>query len=393
VQDKPQGLFDNLLRPILDDQSSLFVIYQILRITALVVVVLSFVFVLAMVLRQVPLANGSDTLTEQLRGLIKGGAGGEMARAAVLGVAAVGAGTAAVVAANSINDKADRALEAATASAVSPVSNNPLLRDAYFRNNAYGWIRNFSSSSVTNIDGLETPPVFSPTNNITMPEPIVRIVQVSDRAGTNAIVNQLNAIGSRLPLSDVTALKTSVVKVQEDISLIKSGLGGFKTEASSANTTLARIDSSLRQLSTEQIGAATAQQVLMTGTNSKLELIDTNITGMRRESLAMFPRSDGRNFGSRAGQFFGSESFAISEQAYEGIKSQLPKTPDYAAILVGLERLKYQLPMGKGAFVNRLRQETAKAALAAKAPLSEKEQLKLLKSWEAVILSYTRLPR
>jgi hypothetical protein len=391
VQDQPQGLVNNLLRPILDDRSSLYVIFQILRITAMVLLVLSFVFVLVMALRQLPLANGSETISEQLRGLIKGGGGQEVARAAVLGIAAVGVGTAAVVAGN----KADRAMEIATASATSPGSNNPFLRDAYYRNNLYQGKRTIygpsSITSTTNINGDELPPIFSPTNNITVPEPIVRIVSVSDRTGTRAIVNQLNAIGSRLPLADITHLKDSLSKAQQDISLIKDGLGDFKVGAASANSKLTSIDKSLTTLSTETTNSASAQYLLTGATNTKLEAIGLDIAGLRRESLVMSPRSAGRNFLTRAGQFFGSENFAVTEQAYQSLNTQLPKTPAGAAILSGLESLKYQLPKEKKAFLKELRDKAAEAAK--KTFSKEQDALDLLKSWEAVILSYTRLPR
>lgn len=388
IHDQPQGLVNNLLRPILDDRSSLYVIFQILRITAMVLLVLSFVFVLAMALRQLPLSNGSETISEQLRGLIKGGGGQEVARAAVLGVAAIGIGTAAVVAGN----KADRAVEIATASATSPGSNNPFLRDAYYRNNLYEGKRTiYGPTSTTNINGDDLPQIFSPTNNITLPQPVVRIVSVSDRAGTRAIVNQLNAIGSRLPLADITNLKDSLSKVQQDISLIKGGLGDFKTGATSANAKLSSIDNSLTRLSTDTTNSASAQYLLTAATNTKLEAIGLDITGLRRESLVMSPRSAGRNFATRAGQFFGSESFAITEQAYQSLNTQLPKTLAYAAILSSLENLKYQLPMEKGAFLKQLRDKTAEAAK--RTSSSDQEALKLLKFWEAVILSYARLPR
>ena len=388
VQDQPQGLVNNLLRPILDDRSSLYVIFQILRITAMVLLVLSFVFVLVMALRQLPLSNGSETISEQLRGLIKGGGGQEIARAAVLGVATVGIGTAAVVAGN----KADRAMEIATASATSPGSTNPYLRDAYYRNNLYEGKRTiYGPTSTTNINGDELPPIFSPTNNITMPEPVVRIVSVSDRAGTRAIVNQLTAIGSRLPLADITNLKDSLLKVQQDISSIKGGLGDFNLGATSANAKLTSIDKSLTHLSTDTTNSASAQYLLTSATNTKLETIGLDIAGLRRESLVSSPRSAGRNFATRAGQFFGSESFAVTEQAYQSLTTQLPKNLASAALLSGLENLKYQLPMEKGAFLKQLRYKTAEAAK--KTSSNEQEALNLLKAWEAVILSYVRLPR
>ena len=384
VQNKPQGLFDKLLKPFLDEKSSLFIVFQIFRITSLIVLALSFVFVLAMVLRQLPLATGSDTLTDQIKGLLSlrpVGSNQELAKSAILSVAALGVGTAVVVAGNSINDKANRALEIASASgSASPFNSNLLMRDAYYgRNNTY--------NSSTNRESNPLPPVFSPTNNVTSPQPVVRIVEVADRAGTRALVAELNAIASR-PLTELATLKTTVSKAQQDISEIKDGLRGFGEKASQANASLTTIGTSLQKISANNLDCCNDQASHWNEVNSKLNLISNNIDGMRGDNLVRTLKSDGRNLFSRASQLFGSESFAVSDQAYRALKALLPQSEEFAPILKALDNSKANPPAGKRTFLQNLR-----AATKAEAKSEAKDALLNLKHWEALILSYTRLPR
>jgi hypothetical protein len=403
IQQKPRGpldsLFDSLLKPVLDEQSSLYVVFQTLRLTALILLVLSFGFVLVMALRQLPLTNGSDALTDQFKSLIAfkpGGGGQDIARAAVLSVAAVGVGTAAFVAGNSINDKANRALEMASTTAASATSGNPLLRSAYnAQSNTYRLnpttdlsFAQYIANATTYNDGGFHLPDFKPVNNITVPDPVLHIIGVPDRAGTRALITQINAIGSKLPLADFAALKTSVANAQQDLALIKNGLGGFKDQAVAANDKLGNIDGSLKKLSTEPLlTAATRQNELAVNTNQKLDLLSHNIENLRDDTVWP-PRSDGRNLASRASQLFGSETFAVSENSSQGIKDHLPKSADYNPIRDALDEIRYGLPAGKQSFLRALRDKTAAHAGNASASALEK-----LKPWEAVILSYSRLPR
>jgi hypothetical protein len=406
TQQKPRGsfdsLFESLLKPVLDEQSSLYVIFQTLRLTALILLVLSFVFVLVMALRQLPLASGADTLTDQIKSLISfkpGGGGQDMARAAIVSVAALGVGTAAVIAGTSINDKANRALEMASASAVSPGPGSSLLAPGYYpgsnvlrlspsTNLNTNSLANYIANSATYNDGEIHLPDFKPVNNITVPDPVVRIIGVPDRAGTRALIAQINAVGSKLPLADFAALKTSVAQAQQDLAAIKIGLGGFKNETTTANANLSNIYGSLTQLSTERLAAAAAQTRLMTAANSKLDDINKSIESQHQLDTVWPPRSDGRNLASRASQFFGSERFAASEKSVQVIKDHLPKSAEYDPIRSALDEIKYRLPASKQTFLMTLRRATG-----AHAPNATAAALEKLRAWETVILSYTRLPR
>ncbi|HEU4833160.1 MAG TPA: hypothetical protein VFS90_02055 [Pyrinomonadaceae bacterium] len=106
-----QGFFQALLGPTLDDQSGLHIIYQILRISFVVIIVFALLAVVALLLRTLMLSDGVKTVTDQATSLIGPGRSPilPVGRAAVMTVAALGLGTA-VAAGVSINNKADQAL-------------------------------------------------------------------------------------------------------------------------------------------------------------------------------------------------------------------------------------------------------------------------------------------
>ena len=384
------------LKPVLDQGGSLHVIYQIFKITALLLLILSFLFVFVMAFRQLPLAGGSDELTDQLKGLIalKQGGGGaqEVARAAIFSVAAVGVGSAAVVAGNSI-DRAIRGPVVATAGVSTEVAadGDPFLRAAY-DSRRYAFNPTYRSN-LTNVgDPQPTPDYnFSPTNNVNVPAPEVRILAVSDHAGTNALLTRIQTLNTQVQqLSSVTTLREDLTAVQKDVSEIKSGhLTKVGDEAAKANTTLGDINKTLNRMSADNSAWHAASGKQMSDTNNKLGLLGAGIDGLRRDALHMTPRSDGRNFFTRAGQFFGGESFVVSGRSYETLRSLLSQGPENDRIVQALAQLKSAVPSDKGKFLDRLRQETARGLTGAE----KDDALKRLKRWEDVILSFTRLSR
>lgn len=106
-----QGFFQALLGPTLDDQSGLHIIYQVLRISFIVIIVFALLAVVALLLRTLMLSDGVKTVTDQATSLIGPGRSPilPVGRAAVMTVATLGLGTA-VAAGVAINNKADQAL-------------------------------------------------------------------------------------------------------------------------------------------------------------------------------------------------------------------------------------------------------------------------------------------
>jgi hypothetical protein len=391
IQTRPV-LSDYLLKPFLDERTSVYVVYQIFKITALIILVLSFVFVFVMALRRLPLANSSETLADKLQGLIGSGQSGashDVARAAVLSVAALGVGTAAVVAGNSI-DRAISTPGIAIAGATSPIPADPFYRNAYY--SLHNAPRNSNQSYLTNVATEQPTPdyKFSPTNKIDLPEPVVKILTVPDRAGTALLSNHLDTLNTKVQQmgGDVADMKQSAMQMRMDVSDFKRDFPKtFASEADKLDLKLGDIGGTLTQISTNNSQWNTTYSQTVGETNKKLDLINGSFDAARREALVRQQKSDGRNFLTRAGQFFGSEHFVVSEQSYDALAALLPKDQEHKVILDGLEQLKSQPPAGKGTFLSRLREETLKAAH------NNKAALDTLKLWENTILSYTRLPR
>jgi len=106
-----KGFFQALLRPTLNDESGLHIIYQILRISLVVIIVFALLSVVSLLLITLMLGDGVKTMTEQATSFIGSGKGTllPVGRVAALSVAALGVGTA-VGAGVSNNNKADQAL-------------------------------------------------------------------------------------------------------------------------------------------------------------------------------------------------------------------------------------------------------------------------------------------
>jgi hypothetical protein len=99
------------LQPILDDKSGLYVIYQVFRMSCVVIIVFTLIAFVALLLRALLLTDGVKVVTERATALIGGGGSAipNIAKTAIVSVAALGVGTA-VVAGVTINNKADQAL-------------------------------------------------------------------------------------------------------------------------------------------------------------------------------------------------------------------------------------------------------------------------------------------
>lgn len=151
-----QGFFEALLKPTLDDQSGLHIIYQILRVSLVVIIAFALLAVVALLLGAIMLSDGVKTVTEQATSFIGPGKGSlfPVGRAAALTVAALGLGTA-VAAGVSTNNKADQALvhhgnpvpqARKTTSGIGKGGNNP------------------SGSPTTNYDSTNTQYAYGDTN-------------------------------------------------------------------------------------------------------------------------------------------------------------------------------------------------------------------------------------
>lgn len=107
-----ENYLETSFQPILDEKTGLYVIYQIFRISCVVIIVFTLIAFGALLLRALLLTDGVRVLTEQATAVIGGSRSvvlPNIAKTAIMSVAALGVGTA-VVAGVTINNKADQAL-------------------------------------------------------------------------------------------------------------------------------------------------------------------------------------------------------------------------------------------------------------------------------------------
>jgi hypothetical protein len=95
-EQEKKGYFEALLQPTLDDRSGLHIIYQIVRVSLVVIIAFALIAVVALLLGAMMLSDGVKTVTDQATSFIGGGKGTllPIGKAAGITVAALGLGTA-----------------------------------------------------------------------------------------------------------------------------------------------------------------------------------------------------------------------------------------------------------------------------------------------------------
>jgi hypothetical protein len=364
------GTFSERLRNrIFDEGSSLHVIYQIFKVTALIILVLTVIFVVVQLFRTLsPLATGTDTVTEQLKALLAGGgvAGSGVARTAIISVAALGVGTAGAAAIGTINDKADRALAMAES---RTLAESKSLADAKAQLSA----RAEYAFAFKPEGGVETQPVAFPTPifqvpqgpapNYYLPPPVVRIIQAGTPApNLNPLQTSIDGVAAKFDL-----LNTNLAKREQDCWM------KLQPEVAKVSEGLTTVNTSVLGLSTQTQGVNTS----LAGANTKLDELKTQLLCARQDN--QFRLTQGRNWRTRFGQFFSPERYIVTDQSVVALTPLVPKALDKALMNMRAKRL---APMEKDKFLDEL-----------KTYYSGTDKDKIFKDWEALILSYTRVAR
>lgn len=426
MQGRAPGWRDDLLKPILNEQSSLNVVYQVFRLTALIIVVLSFVFILVMLIQQSPFSGDTDTVSTQLRTLISlksAGVAGEIAKTAIISVTALGVGTAVFMGATSPDTPPgppypyrpgsetirERVRDVLFPNSGGDVVWNPVAEEYFlqtllseqYRNSYFYDLRRYTN-------GSQTPTIkFDPT---ILPAPVgVRVVRGGDN---QALLVELNKLITKVnSASDLTSIKLQIATLQADLARLNQPNCQCQEkldEISKRIETLNKIiggnaipltptpspspspsaspspstDSSSAKNPTPTPTPPPTLSILdsLTKTTSALDVIKDELKAMRADNLNKLGASS-RNFGTRTGELFGSEHYLVTEQVYLALEALLQGDVKYAALVKTLQNMKNQPPLKKGKFLSALRNGKTE------------DQLKDFKPWERVILNYARLRR
>ena len=437
AENRKVGFFDDLVGDsLVDNKNSLHVIYHVFRTTALIVVILSFVFILVMLFQQLPLAGGAETVTDHLKALISvksGGVGGEIAKTAIVSVTALGVGTAVLVGTNTVSVK----------SAGNPPVETPETRvkGSYFPPIEIGWdpvskeyfqqllmsggdvnstYLSYLRQNISN--GSQEPITFSP--NIDVPEAVVFHTRVADTAGTQAILEQLKVLIAQFKTTpEIEALKNKITiieaqlkdlskadcKCDEALQAIADHLHKLRESIGGPLVTNLNISSSPDPVLTPV--APSPSPVPSPGQNphpgpsptptqpdsvigvlkstaAALDQIDRDLKAIRADALVNRSSNSG-NLLSQAGRVFGSESYLVTDHVSQELNEVMKGNTNRKAFTDALEEMKRQAPLEKKKFLKELRNQLTKNAN----DNQKKSLLDSLKPWESVILSYARMRR
>jgi len=425
VQHRKPGLLDDLLSPILNEQSSLSVVYQVFRLTALIVLILSFVFILVMLIQHTPFAGETETVSTQLKTLISlksAGVAGEIAKTAIISVTALGVGTAIFVGATAPDTSAVPRVAGNPGSSVSetirerfreivlpypggqtisdPVAEEYFLQTLFSERNRYSYFYDLRQS---NNGPSPPPPNFNPT---ILPAPVeVRMFPGGD---SQALPDELRKLVTKVnSASDLTqiklqiaALQTALLRLNTPDCQCKEALSGIAAKLETLNSAIggniphpATTASPTPSPSPSTPSPTTIGSPASTPTPTPsilgrlgktveaLDAIEKDLKGIRADNLSKVGPST-RNLATRTGQLFGSEYYLVSEQTYLALEDLLKGHSNYDAFTGALTMMKNtQPPLEKGRFLSTLRKAMTKA------------EQEALKPWEKIILSYARLRR
>jgi hypothetical protein len=362
---------------VLDENHGIHVIYQVARLTFVIVLVFGMISVVLAILRLFPsFASSSGALTEQARTFLvrQGGSSPDIARAAIVSVAALGIGAAAIVTSGAVSGRPPVALSM-TASTSQTTQNNQQ-RDNPPRPE----------------DGvLLSPPIPYP---VPYPSPVTvqsfnyippldhgAITELSKsveglRGDTNGLQTQINGINDDISKT----IRPSIAQVREtDIPALQSEtmtLSGYVDPLRTEVAQLTGQADSLRNTFFQKLDDA----------SNKLDTANKTFETIRTDSLFRLQRPEGRNLFTRMGELFGRERYMVSDQSYAVLVNLLcqgtclDEKKNFIGpnkeILMKLQKLRGSPPLSKGEFTEALK-------------VSNSE---VLKPWLSIILRYTRIP-
>lgn len=383
VRNQPINRF---LESTLNEQSGVYVIYEIFRMACILILILSLVFVLAMALRALPY-QGEELLLERATGLLDGRSSPlkDVAKSTLLSVTALGIGSAAVVAGVSINDKANRALEAVEPRpAVSFPMNAPSDSMSYrmmVKNT--NLINNKLEPEPFPTPMINLYPSVAPTPivNVEPQPPIIRIVPVTSAGLTNNLRRISASVGN---------LNTRVDYLSTEVGTMGDKIHGkFAPSLTQIAETLGTINTNFNTFSKDATQQQTKQNENLTKATERLEGIDNHITELRQDNLNL-QKTEGKNLATRATQFFGGERFMVSNQSYQALSNLIKKADRadkaknvYQPILDALQAMIGEPPRDKGDFLKELRDNAAIQ--------KDPSMKKYLQQWQSIILRYTRV--
>jgi len=375
----PEPSLNAFLENALNDKNNLYVIYEIFRITCIIILIFSVVFVLAMVLRTLPFSEGADLLTEQAKALLARGESSipGAVKTAVISIAALGVGTAAIAAGVAINDKADRALDSSSSSStytLSQASNRSTLR-----------LLSREIRETIDTQRNEDRPIFitTPSPSVVTGSTVVKVIPIGDPSNGAAVANSIGTLTKRVESlrSELSNIRTDAQGIDGRIwTRIQPDVQKVNEELSGVNKVLQEIPSLISK------GDQHVTDILL-GVNSTLGNLNRTVEQMRKEGLGQPPPPDGRNMFTRASQLFGGEIYAISGSSYNSLSTFLQR-PEDELIRDSLAKMLGELPGDKQTFLKSLNDKILAS------PTGDKTvALKRLKMWQALILRYARVPR
>jgi|GEM_PF-6605854 len=412
-QAPPAGFWDNLLNPFLDERRSLYVVYQVLRATALVILVLTIVFILVMASQRLPLPNVGETLSERLRTIVpsaSAGATGEVAKTAIMSLAVVGIGTAVIIGGGgfdfgqgSMSQRLVSSLPSqgqwSTSENGSPASQNAV--SLYLYRLSQSRIESYQTQFALSADLLFRPKVdfnpsldFNPNLDFTPRLVFPQTVSVE----LKQLDEILRKLGPSPPLDEL----------RKKIEALELRLANIKPGECKCDEFLRQISENLKNLNNVIGGAsATPTPTITPGVTtsatpspsptpdasptpppntilSNLTMVSGRLDEIQRQlstignDARVNQLGDKRNLYTRIGRLFTREHYLVTEQAYQSLSGMLSVDPDNSRIIAALQKMKGKPPMKKSDFIKALR---------------EGADRQTLKPWEKMILIYSRLPR
>lgn len=373
LRNQPGGRLDPLFDPVLNEGNSLNIIFQVMRMTTLVIIVLSFVFIVVMAFQMLPFASGATTASDHLRSLIslKGAAAaGEVAKVAIIGVTAVGVGTAVVVGGQALQGAGNALVSSSPGNGSSGPGN---LQPTY---TIQPPTVNTPHPIEINVPDIEIPEIKVP--EIKVPQATVLDRSTVITRDTATILAQLRAVIQALPTAkEVTELKTRVEMLQNN--LLRPNTACNCAEA------LKAIKESIDKLKLPP-------QLLISPDNQAVQInfepLKTAINALETEvkkSNELAQAVDDRSILARTGDFIrGADYFAVSRTSFDGFIKALGSTSLNPDLKKALEDMIGLPPQRKSQFLISLHARAERAG--------SSKALDELKKYEGKILSKFKLP-
>lgn len=373
-----ESTLDQLFKPFLDESSSLNLVFQTLRMTVLVVIVLTFIFIVVVGFQMLPLATGGATASDQLRSLmsLKGGSvASEAAKIAIIGITAVGVGTAVVIGSQALQGAGDA-----------------LVLSSHDRGSSDtgGYRPSYTIQTPT----AEHPIEFKPTINvpeIKVPQAVVLDRSTVDTSGTEKILEQLRIITAALATSsDVKVLDVRIKALENKKSDLNTVcdcvsvlIGGDKPNTDPTKLIPKPQDPDPTRLipkpqdpdptnatpkRQDPVGPSTPTS--SPSADNKLPKLNlpTALDGIHEqlikanETQRLKQRPDARSVFVRGKDFIlGAEYYAVTEDSLNNFKHAVSPTPLDPGLETALKDLMSQPPQRKNQFLISLRKRVESA--------------------------------